>query len=177
MAVMHVPSRREAPGFLPSFSRLRGTRFASAVLVAASALAMFMLAGNPAAAGHIGVGVGFGFAPCCAAPYYAGPGPGYDEPPPGYGGPPPGYGGPPPPAYGGPPGQPPPPPGQAAQPAQPSGAPAGQAGQTVQPAPPSAQAGQTAQPANCKQGQWRQPDGSTVNGTACQQADGSWKIQ
>jgi hypothetical protein len=30
---------------------------------------------------------------------------------------------------------------------------------------------------SCTSGQWRQPDGSIVNGVACQQPDGSWRLQ
>jgi hypothetical protein len=168
---------------------LRSARFLAPLLVAASALAALTLATPPAAA-HIHGGVGFGYSPCCGV-YDSGPS--SDEPPPGSGEPPPqGNGEPPPqgqgaqpsgapPVQGGQTVQPsdaPPPTGQAGQTVQPSGAPAstGQTGQTVQPSNAPASTGQTVQPANCKQGQWRQANGSMVNGTACQQADGSWKL-
>ncbi len=39
------------------------------------------------------------------------------------------------------------------------------------PAPAAAQAAPT-----CNQGQWRQQDGSVVNGVACLQPDGTWKL-
>jgi hypothetical protein len=45
----------------------------------------------------------------------------------------------------------------------------------VAPAPVAAPAAQLSTP-TCNQGQWRQQDGSVVNGVACQQADGTWKL-
>jgi hypothetical protein len=41
--------------------------------------------------------------------------------------------------------------------------------------PPAAPAAVQTAPA-CNQGQWRQADGSVVSGVACQQPDGTWKL-
>jgi len=98
--------------------------------------------------GHVFLNFGF-FGPP-APVYYPPPPPAYYYPPPVVYAPPPVVYAPPPPAV-----YAPPPPRAYQQP--PSGA-------SVQ-----------AQP-SCSSGQWRQGDGSVVNGTACQQPDGTWRL-
>ncbi|HYB09180.1 MAG TPA: hypothetical protein VEJ16_05890 [Alphaproteobacteria bacterium] len=142
--------------FLSSRKFLRNS-----ALIALGASALAFAAGRTAPAaladdfhhfhdgGHVVLDFGF-FGP--PAPVYVAP------PPPAYYYPPPVVYAPPPTVYA-------PPPAVYAPPPAPPAA--------VQAPPPGAAV--QAQP-SCSSGQWRQSDGSIVNGTACLQPDGTWRL-